>query len=378
MILPDNLLHPGLHAFRLLFAQGAEIPLGDGDGRDDVSLAGDGDAHPVLVDLRALAAADQADIEGQIGFGQILAKAGDDASDFIDRAVARFGREDARAMPRFAGGGQRPAVGGAAGDGAHILAILLREAFEIERDVGALARCDEVGAGDRERFARILLVAGEHHLYIRVFERPCGLHRLEREQHGGDPALIVGRAGASGEIAIAREALKRRIGFEHGVEMADQQHLRRARPPLVRGDEMAGALGRIHGLPCDGEAQRFKLRAEHVGDSLHARHVHRSAILVHQLFEQGDGRLIARFDTLPHPAFGGAERGMGDRRAAQQQGGADERANHFASSALIAATRAGSSGLVVGAKRAATLPSFAIRNFSKFQRTSGASPGVMP
>ena len=162
------------------------------------------------------------------------------------------------------------------------------------------------------------------------------------------------------------------------VEMADQQHLRRAGSPLVRGDEVAGALGRVHRLPGDGEAQRFELRAEHVGDGLHPGKVHRAAILVHQLFEQGDGRLIARLDTLADPAFGGTERGMGERRAAQEQGGAEQRTDHFASSASIAARNAGSSGVVVGAKRAATLPSLAIRNFSKFHSTSGWGLGVRP
>ena len=44
----------------------------------------------------------------------------------------------------------------------------------------------------------------------------------------------------------------------------------------------------------------------------------------------------------------------------------------------IAATSAASSGAVVGAKRAATLPSLAITNFSKFHRISGTGLGVMP
>lgn len=51
---------------------------------------------------------------------------------------------------------------------------------------------------------------------------------------------------------------------------------------------------------------------------------------------------------------------------------------YFASSASIADTSAGSSGAVAGAKRAATVPSLAIRNFSKFHSTSGSSLGVMP
>jgi hypothetical protein len=46
--------------------------------------------------------------------------------------------------------------------------------------------------------------------------------------------------------------------------------------------------------------------------------------------------------------------------------------SYFASSASRACKSAGSSGVVLGAKRAVTLPSRATTNFSKFQRISGS------
>ena len=51
---------------------------------------------------------------------------------------------------------------------------------------------------------------------------------------------------------------------------------------------------------------------------------------------------------------------------------------YFASSASMAATSDGSSGPTAGANRATTVPSLPMRNFSKFQSTSGSSVGVMP
>jgi len=51
---------------------------------------------------------------------------------------------------------------------------------------------------------------------------------------------------------------------------------------------------------------------------------------------------------------------------------------YLASSASIAATSAGSSGVVAGANRPTTEPSLPSRNFSKFHNTSGSSVGVMP
>src|SRR4051794_17174094 len=55
-----------------------------------------------------------------------------------------------------------------------------------------------------------------------------------------------------------------------------------------------------------------------------------------------------------------------------------ELAYALANCASIAATSAGSSGLVLGANRAATSPLRLTRNFSKFQSNSGAAFGEMP
>jgi hypothetical protein len=50
----------------------------------------------------------------------------------------------------------------------------------------------------------------------------------------------------------------------------------------------------------------------------------------------------------------------------------------LASSASIAWSRRGSSAVTSGAKRPTTRPSRLIRNFSKFQSTSGPGLGSMP
>ena len=65
-------------------------------------------------------------------------------------------------MAASAGDGQRPAVRAAPGDRAHVLAVVLRQPLEIERDVGPLAGRDQGRAGDLDRVAGILLVAGQH------------------------------------------------------------------------------------------------------------------------------------------------------------------------------------------------------------------------
>src|SRR3546814_7975850 len=85
----------------------------------------------------------------------------DDACELIDRPVARFGAEDARTVVGLARRRHRPAFRTAPRDRPHVGAPLFpwavaHQPLEIERDVAALARGDQVGARYRDRIACIL------------------------------------------------------------------------------------------------------------------------------------------------------------------------------------------------------------------------------
>src|SRR3546814_7009848 len=85
-------------------------------------------------------------------------KAVDDAREFIDRTVAGIGAENARAVPGLAGRGDLPAFGRPPRDRTHVGAPIANQTFEPQRDVGALARGDQVGARLRLRMPGIFLV----------------------------------------------------------------------------------------------------------------------------------------------------------------------------------------------------------------------------
>ena len=164
------------------------------------------------------AAADQADIVGQLVLAELAAERVDDPRQLVDRAIVRV--HDAARMAGAAAGDERPAVGAAPGDRAHVLAVLLRQPFEVERDVGPLAGLDQRPARDLDRIARIFLVAGEHDRDVGTLQRAGGLHRAERGDHHRHAALVVARAGTDRRGCPCRsQRWNGRVRLEHGVEM---------------------------------------------------------------------------------------------------------------------------------------------------------------
>jgi hypothetical protein len=120
----------------------------------------------------------------------------------------------------------------------------------------------------------------------------------QRRDDDDEAALVVADAGAGGAVAVAAEALERRIRLEHGVEMADQQDA--LAPPVapVRRDDVACALRR--------------------------RHVHPA----HLPLEQRDrARLLLR-DHLRHPPLRRARLGARDGGDGDQQAGEESKLVH--------------------------------------------------
>ena len=115
-----------------------------------------------------------------------------------------------------------------------------------DREVGlfiANAGADPNGARFLDRSAGILFVAGHVKFDVGSLQRSRRLHRAQRRDDDDHPALVVASAGAFAHIALADECLERRVGFEHRVEMADQQQALAVRLAGVRRDQMARAPG---------------------------------------------------------------------------------------------------------------------------------------
>jgi len=133
------------------------------------------------------------------------------------------------------------------------------------------------------------------------------LQRSERGQRDHQPALHVGRSRTAHGLRVdALEALERMVRLEHGIEVADQQHVAAAARML--GDEMAGAPERRAIFPAHLEAERLEARPQDVGDPAHAGEIHRAAVDVDDLFEQRDRALLLRLDPLDERALGGRRR----------------------------------------------------------------------
>ena len=149
--------------------------------------------------------------------------------------------EDTRAVPAACARGQRPATRRAPRDHARVPAVQHREPFITQRDIGPFARFDQVAARGFQRFASIFLVAGQRDDDVRTLERASRLHGAQRGEDHHDAALVVNHARPDRTVALADEAGEGRTGFEHRVEMTDQQHLRGARHALVPREQVACA-----------------------------------------------------------------------------------------------------------------------------------------
>lgn len=93
--------------------------------------------------------------------------------------------------------------------------------------------------------------------------------------------------------------------------MADEEQPLSSAGALARGDEVARAPGVGHRHPAHCKAERFKLSAHHPPDGFDTGEVHRAAILVHKLLEEGEGARLLAIDRLDHMLFGGAETRLG-------------------------------------------------------------------
>jgi hypothetical protein len=284
-------------------------------------FAGRGAADARLVERRGGTAQHQADVEGKVRLGQLGAEGGEDAGQLVDRPVAGFGAEDAAGMARLAGRAELPGGGAAAGDRPHVATVLDRQPLEVEGDVGALRRLHEVAAGDGDRIAGILLVAGEHDLDIGRPQRPGRVHRPQGGDHHRHAALVVADSRPFDRVGIlAGEALERRIGLEHRVEMADQQQPPAAAVAAMDGDDMPGAAGLRHRHPLHLEAERLELGAHHPPDRFDPGEVERAAVLVDQPLEQIDGARLLAIHGLYHLLLGGAQPCVGGRSGEGEEG----------------------------------------------------------
>ena len=84
----------------------------------------------------------------------------------------------------------------------------------------------------------------------------CDDHRVS--------SLVVSGSGAMAPIAVALPLLKRRVGFEDRIEMADQkQAASRVRSPYG-GNEMARPMRATSCRSSDRETQRLQLGPDHL------------------------------------------------------------------------------------------------------------------
>eukprot|EP01136_Pigoraptor_vietnamica_P030912 Opistho-1_new@90773 len=323
--LRDDGLHRSAGLGFLLGGERAQIAPRDRLFGDDVGLAAGADLIVVRRQRRGGARRHHADVERQIPFGQRAAEFVEDPRQFIGRAIAERGAEHGAAVSGLAGRGQRPAGRAAAGDGAHVAALVAREILILQRDIGPFAGRDQIAPCNLQRFAGALLVPGQHDLDVRALERARCLHRAQRGDDHHDPALVVANAGAAGTIAGANEFLEGRFRLEHRVKVADQQQPLAFAVTHMGRDQMPGTTGFLHVDPLDLEAERLQLCADHLRDLGHAIDVERARVLVDQFFEQGDVALGLGLDGCRHLLFDAALRGGGK---GEDQGERGESAIH--------------------------------------------------
>ena len=273
-VVRNNGRHFGPDAFGLIWRQGPEITPGNGNAGDDIGFSLGRCAHAIGIKCGLLPAGDQAHVEGQIWFGQFCTKARQDARHFKNRAVTDIGTENARAMTGLGLGGQQPAIGGPARDGAHVASGIADQPFEIQGNVRPLARGDQIGPGCRLRLARILFIASHMDFDIGARQRAGGLHGTQRRNNGHKAPLVI--AGARPFVFIdtrpgaTNKCLKRRIFFKNGIKMGDQQQALAILAARARGNQMPGPAGCAHILPDNLKAQRLQLGAHHAGHGFDA------------------------------------------------------------------------------------------------------------
>ena len=118
-------------------------------------------------------------------------------------------------------------------------ALAGRRAFERERDVGLARGLHQRLARDRERCARVFLVAGVDDGDVDVAQCVRGARSARTASSAIRlPPFMSAGAAAVAAVAFAAE----RLALQHRVEVPDQQQAGRSVAPGVRRDEVAAAL----------------------------------------------------------------------------------------------------------------------------------------
>jgi hypothetical protein len=152
---------------------------------------------------------------------------------------------------------------------------------------------------------------------VHAVERFRLLQRCERRKRDHESALHVGRSRTAHGLRIdALEALERMIRLEHGIEMADQQHVPAA--AWMLGDQVPGASERGAIFPAHLEPERFEARPQHIRDTAHAREIHRAAVDIDDLFQQCDRAALLGLDALHERALGAGRRTQRGSHAAHE------------------------------------------------------------
>src|SRR3954469_9430583 len=113
------------------------------------------------------------------------------------------------------------------------------------------------------------------------------LQSFERSQSDDDATFHVCCSRSARDVRIhTLEALKRMIGFEHRIEMSDEQHVLAF--AVMPRDQMTCTAETRTFDPLSLETQGIETRAEDLTDLSNAFEIHRAAVDVHDLLQQRD------------------------------------------------------------------------------------------
>ena len=254
--------------------------------------------------------------------GQSDAERVEDAGRLEDRPVTDIGPEDLRRMRRLARDRQRPCRRAAAPNDRRFR--VAGPVLEPDGNVHALGGSDERRPRDVLRIARCLFVSCHHDRDVHAIQRTGGLQGLEGLDDDDVAALHVDRAWSTRAPFIEPlELLKRAIGFEDRIEVADEEKsLARPRPLC---DEMPRTPKWRAIDPARGEAQRLELGAEQFAHGANAGKILGSAVDVDCALEQGQRVGVVRIDVGNERLFLAREAGLsGAGQRHQTQGDRSE------------------------------------------------------
>jgi hypothetical protein len=153
--------------------------------------------------------------------------------------------------------------------------------FEIERDVGALAGGDQVAAGDLDRVAAVLLVAGQDDLMSAFLSVPAACIARSAATITAIPPLSSPRPGRSPSLPLRVQRWNGESGSNTVSRWPISSSFLPRRCPC--GGRRCGRRGRSRACRSTRpEAERLELGAHHLADRLDAGEVQRAAVLVDQ------------------------------------------------------------------------------------------------